>query len=282
MTDGVQGIAAALRRQDHDRFLTVLLAPAARRDALIALYAFNLEVARARERVSQPLIGLMRLQWWRDSIAGIYEGTPRHHEVVEPLAEAIRAHRLERGLFDRLIDARETDMEERPPASLEALEAYASATAGGLGRLALGILGEGEAGAAAGAAADAIGTAYALAGLLRAVPFHARERRLYLPQAVIDATGLQVGELFELRSSPALREACRMVADRAHARLAEGRRAARGLPRRLLPPLLPAVLARQHLRRLATAGYDPFTRLVQEPAPGRAWRLLAASLAGRV
>ncbi|MFO1059238.1 MAG: phytoene/squalene synthase family protein [Dongiaceae bacterium] len=282
MSEALPDIAAELRRQDHDRFLTVLFAPAGRRDALIALYAFNLEVARARERVSQPLIGLMRLQWWRDSIAGIYQGSPRHHAVVEPLAAAIRAHRLERGLFDRLIDAREADMDEQPPASLEALEAYASATSGALGRLAAGILAEGGVTAAAGAAADAAGTAFALAGLLRAVPFHARERRLYLPQSVIDATGLEVGALFELHGSPALREACRTVAERAEARLAEGRAAARGLPRRLLPALLPAVLARQHLRRLARAGYDPFTRLVQEPPPGRAWRLLAASLAGRI
>jgi phytoene synthase len=282
MTQRLDGIAEELRRQDHDRFLTVLFAPAERRDALIALYAFNLEVARARERVSQPLIGLMRLQWWRDGIAGIYEGAPRRHAVIEPLAAAIRAHRLERGLLDRLIDAREADMAEHPPASLQALCDYASATAGGLGQLALGVLAEGPVPGEAAGAADAIGTAYALVGLLRAVPFHARERRLYLPQPVIEATGLQPGELFELRSSPALREACRVVAEQAAARLSAGQAAARGLQRRLLPALLPAVLARLYLRRLAQAGYDPFTRVVQEPAPGRAWRLLAASLAGRV
>jgi NADH dehydrogenase [ubiquinone] 1 alpha subcomplex assembly factor 6 len=282
MSGGLGPVAEEVRRHDPDRFLTTLFAPADRRDALLALYAFNLEVARARERVSHPLVGLMRLQWWRDSIAGIYEGTPRHHAVIEPLAAAIAAHGLERGLFDRLIDAREADMAELPPASPEALVAYAMATSGGLVRLALGVLGEGTLPSSATDAGEAIGVAYALAGLLRAVPFHARERRVYLPQSVIDETGLQLGELFELRSSTALREACHRVAGLATARLEAGRAASRGLPRRLLPALLPGVLARLHLRRLAEAGYDPFTRRVQEPPPGRAWRLLGASLTGRL
>jgi phytoene synthase len=202
--------------------------------------------------------------------------------VIEPLAAAIATHGLDRGLFDRLIDAREADMAELPPASPEALVDYAIATSGGLVRLALGVLADRNLPDKAIAAGEAIGVAYALAGLLRAVPFHARERRVYLPQSVIDEAGLQVGELFELRSSAALREACRRVAGLATVRLEAGRAAARSLPRRLLPALLPGVLARLHLRRLAQAGYDPFTRRVQEPPPGRAWRLLAASLTGRL
>ena len=65
-------------------------------------------------------------------------------------------------------------------------------------------------------------------------------------------------------------------------RLADGRMRAGAVPRALRPALLPATLADLYLARLARAGCDPFDPHVQQPAPGRAWRLLLASLAGRV
>jgi phytoene synthase len=276
-------VADQVRQFDHDRFLTALFVPAARREAVLAVFAFNLELARARELVREPMMGLMRLQWWRDAVEGIYAGSPRRHEVVAPLAAAVRDHRLERRLLDRLIDAREADMNPAPPADLAALADYAAATSGTLVRLVMAVLAAGnDVPPGAGDAADAIGSAWALTGLVRAVPFHARARRLYLPQTVIDRAGLDVGLLFELRSSPALAEACRVVVEAARERLAAGRLAARAVPRPLRPALLPATLADIHLARLAGAGCDPFDPRVQQPAPGRAWRLLLASLTGRV
>jgi len=275
-------VAGQVRRFDHDRFLTALFVPAERREAVLSLFAFNLELARARELVREPMMGLMRLQWWRDAVEGIYGGAPRRHEVIAPLAAAISDHRLERRLFDRLIDAREADMSPQPPADPAALADYAAATSGTLIRLVMTVLAAGEAESLdAGAAAEAIGTAWALTGLIRAVPFHARARRLYLPQTLIDGAGLRVEVLFELRSSPPLAEVCRQMAAAAGERLAAGRSAAQGLPRALLPALLPATLTDLYLRRLARAAYDPFDALVQEPPPGRAWRLLFANLRGR-
>src|SRR5271163_3052970 len=83
--------AAITRRHDRDRFQTALFAPAARREALFALYAFNYEIARVREAVTQPMLGQIRLQWWRENIAAAFEGGGRrHHPVVEPLAATIR------------------------------------------------------------------------------------------------------------------------------------------------------------------------------------------------
>src|SRR6266446_5867273 len=90
-TDRLSPVAALVQRHDHDRFQTVLFAPAARREALFALYAFNYEIARVRESVSQPMLGQIRLEWWRENIAAAFKGSPvRHHVVVEPLTAAIR------------------------------------------------------------------------------------------------------------------------------------------------------------------------------------------------
>src|SRR5690606_14627189 len=76
-----------VRRRDHDRFLTALLAPADRRAALFALYAFNAEIARVREAVSEPMLGQIRLQWWRETVEALTRGEVRGHEAAAALAE---------------------------------------------------------------------------------------------------------------------------------------------------------------------------------------------------
>lgn len=270
--------AQILRRQDPERYLTALFAPAARRPALFALYAFNLELARARESVREPLMGRMRLQWWRDTLSDIFAGQPRAHEVVRPLAAAIAAHGLDRALLDRLVDAREQDMESEPPADLAALLDYARGTSSALTELALEILGRPE--PAVREAARMLGIAWALTGLLRAVPFHAAQRRLYLPASWMAEAGLKPNQLFERGSSPALREVARRLAEEAERWLAEARQGQGAVGRRFQPALLPAVLARGHLRRLAAAGYDPFDAKVQQPPPGRVWSLALRRVTG--
>src|SRR6476661_6084406 len=81
-TDRLSPVAALVRHHDRDRFQTVLFAPAARREALFALYAFNYEIARVRESVTEPMLGQIRLQWWREAVDAGYAGTlPRHHVV---------------------------------------------------------------------------------------------------------------------------------------------------------------------------------------------------------
>ena len=61
-----------VERFDPDRYLCSLFAPAAVRPGLMALYAFNVEVAGIRESVTEPLIGQMRLQWWIDIMDSIF------------------------------------------------------------------------------------------------------------------------------------------------------------------------------------------------------------------
>jgi NADH dehydrogenase [ubiquinone] 1 alpha subcomplex assembly factor 6 len=274
-------LARLVRQHDRDRFLTTLFAPAERRDDLLALYAFNYEIAKTREVVSEPVLGQIRLQWWRESLDAIYAGDPvRPHEVAVPLADAIRGRGLSRAHFDALIAAREFDLGGEAPESLAALESYAADSSARLVWLALEVLSErGEAAIAAG---RAVGIAYALAGLLRAVAFHARMKRLYLPRDLGIAAGLHVDrEVFELRSSPALRRVVAQVAAAAAGHLANARARRGAVPRAALPALLPGVLAGADLARLARAGYDPFDRRLAGHDPWRGWRLTLAALARR-
>jgi phytoene synthase len=274
-------LARLVRRHDHDRFLTTLFAPEAWRHDLLAIYAFNYEIAKTREVVSEPVLGQIRLQWWRETVDAIYAGAPvRQHEAAAPLAAAIRGRGLSRTHVDALIAARELDLGGEAPESLAALEAYAEASSARLVWLALEVLGErGEAAIAAG---RAVGLAYGLAGLLRALPFHARAKRLYLPRDLCESAGLRVDEeVFELRSSPALAGVVAEVAAAAAAHLAKARAQQGAVPRAALPALLPAVLAGADLARLKRTGYDPFHRRLARPDPWRSWRLTLAALARR-
>src|SRR5690348_8145231 len=118
----ISPLAETLRRDDRDRFLAALFAPADRRDAVIALYAFNYEIAKTREVVSEALLGRIRLQWWREAIEEAYGGVGvRAHEVMTPLAAAIREYRLGREHFDAMVDAREFDLADDPPATIAGL-----------------------------------------------------------------------------------------------------------------------------------------------------------------
>jgi phytoene synthase len=259
-------VAALVRRHDRDRFQTALFAPAAAREALFALYAFNYEIARVRESVTEPTLGRIRLEWWREAIDAAYSGGPvRRHDVVAALTRAIRGHTLSRAAFARLIDARETDFDEDPPPSLAALEDYAEATSSGLICLALEVLEVRE--TAALEAARHVGIAYALAGLLRALP---AGRRPIIPAEIAARAGLGPAD----RSTPALRAA---VAEIGAAALSHLQAQPKPVPRAALPGLLPAVIARHALKRLTRAGWDPFDPALARPDPWQSWRLANAA-----
>jgi len=273
-------LAVDLQRNDRDRFQTALFAPGERRDALFALYAFNFEVARLREVTREPMIGRIRLQWWRDAIAEIYSGGPsRRHDVVEALAGSVRDHRLSRAHFDTLLDARELDLAEEAPESMEALEAYAEGTSASLVSLALEVLD--VRGAPAHGVGTSVGIAYALSGLLAAVPFHARMKRVFLPKDVSDSYGLDVARsLFELQPSPALVETIKEIAALARYHLGVARAQREAVPRAAIPALLPAILAARRLRLLERLGHNVMDPRWLRPDTLQSARLTWAALRG--
>lgn len=276
---GLSPCGALVERHDRDRYLASLFAPPAARERLFALYAFNHEVAKTAEVVSEPMLGQIRLQWWRESLAGIYEGTPRRHEVVEPLAEAVAAAALPRDALESIIDARAFDLDPAPPADLETLRIYIEGSSTALLHLALKILDADD--AASRQAADHLGPAWAYLGLLRALPLHARQKRSYLPADLAAEAGVDLQDLFELRTSPGLRRVAGILMDAAAEHLAAARRVAKEVPRAALPALLPARLADLYLKQLRKAGNDPLAPAAQAPAPGRVWRLAWGHWRGR-
>ena len=256
LSDSRSYCAAEVRRLDRDRYLAALFAPGMRRDALFALYAFNLETAKTAEVVSESLLGEIRLQWWRDAVDGLYDGSMRAHPVLAALAEAIETCGLERSRFHAILDGRACDLRERPFQDLDALEEYVAGTAVPLVQLAsraLGVEGDGTE-----SFAREAGLGIGLAGVLRAIPFHTRQRRLYVPLSLMTEAGIAPAALFDRTPPKAFAGAVEPIAARARAHIAALRRRRHDVPVAARAAVLPLAISEAYLRRLARNGHDAF------------------------
>ena len=166
------------QRPTRTAISVVCLHPDAARPHLFALYAFNVEISRIRETVSEPQIGLVRQQWWLDSIDGIYAGRTPDHPVAQALAQAIAKGDLPKHALRNLIIAREFDLYDDPMPTLADLEGYLGETSSSLIQMAALILGEGAA-----EAAGLAGVAFGLAGVLRL------QKSRYLPRDMVQSHG---------------------------------------------------------------------------------------------
>lgn len=199
-----------VRRHDPDRFLLSMFAPPESREALWALFAFNHEIAKTREVVSETQLGLIRLQWWREAIQKIYEQDEvLEHEVLRALAEAIKAHELPRAHFDALVYAREFDLEDVLPGNVEGFLNYADFTTTPLCKLAVQVTGDDP----EMEPVQPVAVNYALAGLLRAVPSHAQQRRCYLPEDLMNTYEVRLNQLYELKPGGGLIQVVDKIVD---------------------------------------------------------------------
>ncbi|ACL57173.1 phytoene/squalene synthase family protein [Methylobacterium nodulans] len=267
---------ALVRDGDPDRYFATLFAPPAKRPHLFALHAFSLEVARVRDAVSSPMPGELRLQWWRDALQGEARGDVRAHPVAAALDDTLVRHRLPRQPLVALVDARVFDLYDDPMPSTGDLEGYCGETASSLIRLGGLVLADGgEPGGAA--AAGHAGVAYAVTGLLRALPWHARRGQVYLPGDILVRHGVTREDIVSGRGGPGLKGACadlRALARR-HLDAYAGARAA--IAAAAGPAFLPVALVAPYLRAMERADYDPLRTVVEIPRWRRVLRLWRAS-----
>ena len=226
MSDHCQDLVA---KADKDRFLACLFAPAEARPHLFALYAFNVEIARIRETASEPQIGLVRQQWWLDTLDGIYAGRTPDHPVAQALVSAVAKGDLPKHALQNLVIAREFDLYDDPMPSLADLEGYLGETSSSLIQMAALILGKG-----APEAAGLAGVAFGLAGVLRL------KKSRYLPRDMVQ----------DLGEKQTIAQLC------AHAsrRLEEAQVLQGTIPESAMPAFLPVSLTRLYLSRIERGG----------------------------
>ncbi|WP_425407776.1 squalene/phytoene synthase family protein [Hyphococcus sp.] len=114
-----------VRARDDDRWLAAGYAPQPLQRILLALYAMHAELRRVPQAVSEPPLGEIRLQWWRDAIGEIRAGKPsRAHPVVEEIAAAGLADQKYEALLERAIDANARPLYGASFSSVEELETW--------------------------------------------------------------------------------------------------------------------------------------------------------------
>ncbi len=276
-----------VRSADPDRYFATLFASSASRKHLFALYAFNIEIARVRELISEPLPGEVRLQWWRDAIKEPEgnEVEPASHPVAQALNATIIANNLPRQPFLDLLDARVFDLYDDLMPGWGELEGYCGETCSALFRLACLILWKqantGNTGNSDPGAAEACGyagVAYAYAGLLRSLPWHSRRGQVYLPQEALTPYNLSRTDFVQCRESPELMKVLGQMRSKAWEHMAHTHSLAPHIAEILKPAFLPLAMVGPYLKRMGTAKYKPFTSAIDVPNWKRIWYMATFKL----
>ncbi len=269
---------AEVRAADYDRWLSGLFAPAALRPHLYALYAYSLEVARVRDIVSEPMLGEVRHQWWRDAINGQARGAVGGNPVAAAVLDTMARFKLPAKALVDLIDARSFDLYDDPMPTQGDLEGYCGETSSILMRLGAIVLTEGDEPKGADAVGHA-GVAYAMTGLLRALPWHEARGQVYLPADVLERHGLSRSEIVAGYDAPNTRAALGELRQIIQGHHAAALAAAPSLTEESRAVLLPLALVPLYLRQMEKPDYAPFKTLVEAPSWRRLWAMWRLSKA---
>ncbi len=259
------------RSGDPDRSLAALFAPHPARADLFALIAFNVELARIAEQVSEPGLGAIRLQWWREAVERAAKGEAMGHPVADAIGAALRRQKLSRARIDALIDARSFDVDTKIMPDWAALEAYLLATAGGL--FALGAECLGAPSTSLELAASQAGRAYGLTGLMRALPVHAASGRVYLPADDLIRHGTSPEAVLAGETSEGLCAVLAELRGKAKDALGEAGRQVAGLDANARAAFRPLCLVDPYLAALEKAARNPLREIAEINPLTRFWRM---------
>src|SRR5229473_5606955 len=253
--------AGLVRTHDFSRYACTLFVPAEQRRALLAIYAFNVEISRVREQVSQPLPGEVRLQWWTDMLAGAGHGGIEGNPVAAELRLAMQNWHLPVERLSRLIDEHQFDLYNDPMPTMAALEGYINDTSSALFSLGAGI---------AGPQSDEVehlarhaGLAQGMTRVLAALPLDASRRQLFVPLQLLESHGSSMEEVFAGKWTPKLRAALDQLIGEARGHLKTAFALLESVPAEVRPVFLPLALVGRDLERMSRADNDPFVPLVR-------------------
>ncbi|MBI5129735.1 MAG: squalene/phytoene synthase family protein [Rhodopseudomonas palustris] len=248
--------AELVRSADFDRYAATLFVEPDSRRALLALYAFNAEIVRVRDQVSQPLPGEIRLQWWTDTLAGTAHGGVEGNPVAAELLRAVGQYALPVAALSQLIDAHLFDLYNDPMPDVTALETYAADTDGTLLALAARIVDQGS--EAIDHLARHAGMAMGITRAIARLPFDAARRQLFLPLELLARHGSNEADAYAGKETPALRQALNDLIAVALRHLDAAQQLLAEAPPPARRAFLPLALARRDLDLMAQADTDLF------------------------
>ena len=259
------------READPDRSIAASFAPRGPRADLFALYAFNAELARVAELVSEPGLGAIRLQWWREAIERAANGEATGHPVADAVGDLLGRGKVSRERIVGLIDARGFDVETRIMPDGAALDAYLHDTAAALFALAAETMGVKN--ASVEQAATAGGTAYGLTGLARALPVHAARGLVFLPADQLRRHGITPEQLLSGRTSDGLGQLLAELRATAREALREAEALIAELDISARTAFVPLSLVDPYLAAMEKSGRDPLHEIADINPLYRLWRM---------
>ena len=248
--------AELVRSHDFARYASTLFVPAPQRRALLAIYAFNVEVSRVHGQVSQPLPGEMRLQWWTDTLAGVGHGGVEGNPVAAELLLAIQTWRLPVERLSRLIEEHQFDLYNDPMPTMAALEGYINDTSSALFSMAAQIAGQTS--EEIEHLARHAGLAQGMAQVMASLPLDASRRQLFVPRQVLESHGCGIEDVFAGRETPKLRAPLDHLLGEARGHLRTALALLASVAPEVRPVFLPLALVRRDLAQMSRADNDPF------------------------
>jgi 15-cis-phytoene synthase len=249
--------ADLVRSHDFPRYAATIFVASDLRRALLALYAFNVEITRVRDQVTQALPGEIRLQWWTDMLAGHAHGSAEANPVAAELMKLIPVAELPVETLSRLIDEHQFDLYNDPMPTMAALEGYLNDTASALFALAARIAG-GRPSPEIDHLARHAGLAQGFVRVIATLAHDASRRQLFLPQQVLAQHGSDLEEVFAGKLTPRLRAAADQLLAEARRHLDTAYDLLADAPREVRRVFLPLAVVRRDVKRLCRADHDPF------------------------
>ncbi|KAJ9589879.1 hypothetical protein L9F63_016997 [Diploptera punctata] len=250
-----------VRQYDYENFLCTLLLPSESRASAFAVRAFNIEIARVQDQVSDPRLGQMRMKFWEESVEKIFANDAPKHPVALELHRASKKHKLSKRYLKRLITSRADQLASSSFPNLEALEMYAENSVSSVYYLLLEA--SGVENIHADHVASHLGKAHGITNIIRSVPHNAPRQIISLPQDILLQHNVAHEAIFRARVTKEFKDVVFDVASRAKTHLDKARSLSKNIPKSASLLFLPAITIDSYLERLRLLDFDVFSGSLQ-------------------
>ncbi len=186
--------------------------PKNKRRAITALYAFCREVDDVVDECSDANVARTTLNWWRNEVAAVYDGTPQH-PVCLALVPVVQQFNMAQEHLLEIIDGMEMDLDQPRYADFKSLQLYCYRVASVVGLLSIEIFGYTDRQTLK--YAHDLGIAFQLTNIIRDVGEDARRNRIYLPMDEMQQFGVTAADILNGRETENFRKLMAFQIERA-------------------------------------------------------------------
>lgn len=280
-----ESVRATARDGEPDRHICALLAPPPARSGLLALAAFASEVTRIGTQVREPMMGEIRLQWWRDALPALARGERTGNPVADALGSAMHRYSLTPEVLERYLEARGDELARDVPPDDDTVETHLIATEGSLFALGLAVMTGARPDRSAEPLVRSAALAYGLARGLGRLPQSLRHGGLVISAARLEQAGLAPVTLAQQPvaedTAIAIDNVARGLEARGRDALDSARQAFRSLGSPGIAAFLPLAMVEPYFSAQNRPGYRRLETVADVTPLARAWRLWRASRRGR-